>query len=113
MPSQSPRILEFETNWIRAYAETYMPSDAPFSFRPAQLRATGLSLVDIRNVLRSGLVVFSEKHDGPGARWVVEGHDDDGRRIRVWLEVESSLVRVELRKIEVVASKEDDSDGAA
>lgn len=116
MPEQEQPKLGYavETEWVRGYARTYFPSEAPFNYRPALLRRKRVALVDIRNVLRSGIVTFSDKLDEPGAIWVVEGEDADGRGIVVTLHVISETLSVTLRDVEVVRSIEKgDSNDAA
>jgi hypothetical protein len=111
---QQPTLANaIETEWVRGYARTYFPSEAPFTYRPALLRRKRITLVDIRNALRSGVVTFSDKCDGPGAIWVVEGDDADGRRIVVTLHVVSETMSVTLQDVEVVRSIEKGGDNDA
>jgi hypothetical protein len=103
MPEKEQTIAyAIETEWVRGYGRTYLPSEASFSYRPALLRERGVTLVDIRNVLRIGVVTFADKLDDPGAIWVVEGDDADGRRLVVTLHVVSETLNVSLREVEVV-----------
>lgn len=113
MPEQPQLAHALETDWVRQYARTYLPSDAAFRFRPALLRRKNVTLIDIRNVLRSGTVVFSDKLDGPGATWVVEGRDTDGRQIVVTLHVISDIVSVALVDLDVVVMKKGGTNDAA
>ena len=106
MPEQPQLAHALETDWVRQYARTYLPSDAAFKFRPALLRRNKVTLIDIRNVLRSGTVVFSDKLDSPGATWIVEGNDTDGRQIVVTLHVISETVSVALIDVDVVMLRE-------
>ncbi len=105
MPEHPKLAHAVETEWVREYARTYLPSDAAFKFRPALLRREEVTLIDIRNVLQSGVVTFSDKLDEPGAIWIVEGDDDDGRRLIVTLHVISEEVSVTLRDVQVVGMK--------
>jgi hypothetical protein len=113
MPEQSKLAHAVETDWVRQYARTYLPSDAAFKFRPALLRREKVTLIDIRNVLRSGTVVFSDKLDDPGALWVVKGSDTDGRQIAVTLHVISETVSVELLDVDVMVMKKGGTNDAA
>ena len=71
-----------------------------------------MTLVDIRNVFRRGAVVQNEKLDCPGAHWVVEGDDLNGRLIRLGIVVVSEEVSVSLEEVDVVIVKEDGNDAA-
>jgi hypothetical protein len=102
MPPQPKEILEIETVWIREYAKTYLPSEAGFSFSPTLLRELGLNLVALRNIFRSGRVVYSNKLDGPGAIWVVEGDDNEGNEFRLTVMVISESLAVSLADAERV-----------
>jgi hypothetical protein len=113
MPEKPKPAHALETEWVHEYARTYLPSDAAFRYSPALLRRERVSLVDIRNALRSGAVIYSDKLDDPGALWIVEGDDADGRRIIVMLHVISESVSVSLQSVEVVGSQKGGSDDAA
>ena len=104
MPEKEEPMYAYavETEWVRGYGKTYLPSEASFNYRPALLRQRGVTLIDIRNVLRTGVVTFADKLDDPGAIWVVEGDDADGRRLVVTLHVVSETLSVSLREVEVV-----------
>ena len=91
-----------ETEWIRAYARTYIVSETPFSYCPQKLREIGVTLVDIRNICRRGRVVYANKLDGPGALWIVEGADMDERKIRWVIVVVSEEISVSLRSVELI-----------
>lgn len=100
MPPQPKRVLSMATTWIREYAQTYLPSEAGFSFSPDDLRAASVSLVTIRHVLRHGHVVHVSKLDEPGAIWIIEGQDNDGNGYRMTVKVVSEMLDVTLRKVE-------------
>jgi hypothetical protein len=102
MSPQPKQVLMTETIWIQEYAKTYLPTEAGFSYSPEHLRQTGLDLVAIRNVLRSGYVVYADKLDDPGALWIVESDDNEGTRCRVTLTVISEILGVSLMKVERV-----------
>lgn len=102
-----------ETTWIQGFASTYLPTDLGFTFSPEMLRANDVSIVDLRNALRSGHVVSTEKLDDPGAHWVVEGDDIDGRILRITLHVVSELVSVKLVDVSVVETRKDGPNDAA
>ena len=96
MPPVPERVHDVETVWIREYARTYLPTEIGFAFSADMLRETGISLVAIRNVFRRGHVVYSEKLDGPGAIWVVEGDDNGGDEFRLTIRVVSECQEVTL-----------------
>ena len=96
MVSEPRRKLSFETEWLRGYVQTYLPSDSVFSVCPDDLRVEGISLTDLNHVFRCGEVVFSEKLDGPGAEWVVVGENCDGDKLEICLHVETNTLRIEL-----------------
>ena len=83
-----------------------------FWYAPARLREAGISLVEIRNVLRGGDVVFADKLDRPGARWVIIGETSDGERLEVTLIVISELLSVTLERVERVEVRENGDDAA-
>ncbi|WP_298967720.1 hypothetical protein [uncultured Methylobacterium sp.] len=99
MVSQPKQQLSFETEWLREYVTTYLLTDSVFIFAPEDLKRHGISLLDLRHGFRFGVVVFSDKLDGPGCRWVVETEDCDGRRITLWLEVDTNAYRLELIRV--------------
>ncbi len=106
------RVHNVETTWIREYAQTYLPTEIGFSFSAEMLRKAGISLVAVRNVFRRGYVVCSEKLDGPGAIWVVEGDDNGGDQFRLTIRVVSECLEVTLLGVEPRV-REDDGDDAA
>lgn len=103
MPALPKRVLKLETVWIQGFANTYLPSEAGLIYSPQCLRDAGISLIGIRNVLRRGYVVFSDKLDGPGARWVIEGDNNEGERFRLTATVITEQLSVDIRKVERVA----------
>jgi hypothetical protein len=113
MPPQLKRVCDVETTWIREYAKTYLPSEAGFSFSADHLREVGLTLIGIRNIFRRGYVTFSDKLDGPGAVWIVEGNDNGGDRFRLTVTVISESLAVDLVRAERVSVEENDNDDAA
>ncbi|HXL12607.1 MAG TPA: hypothetical protein VN941_01420 [Bradyrhizobium sp.] len=93
MPPQKPaRVLRIETAWIREYARTYLPSEVGFSFSDDDLRASGITLIAVRHVLSKGYAVRSEKLNGPGAIWTVEGQDNEG----IWYQVTIKVISEQL-----------------
>lgn len=100
MGAKPKHALEFESEWVREYARDYRPSEVAFEFAPSLLRRAGIDLVQIRNAFRDGWVVFADKLDGPGALWIVDGDDGDGRILRLTLVVETQIMRVRLRDVE-------------
>lgn len=105
-PKNEPSLA---TVWLRDYARTYMPTDAMFDFSPRDLRRAGLSLVDVRNLFRTGIVIFEDKLDGPGGLWVVEGLDCDGASLVASVEVHSASYLVKLLSIERQVENDDES----
>lgn len=110
-PTSAPPLVatprySVETTWIRAYARTYIPNETPFSFPPALLRAAGVTLVDVRNICRRGRVIYADKLEEPGALWVVEGEDMQGRVVRLEIIVVSEEISVSLRDLEIVVKEE-------
>lgn len=73
----------------------------------------GATLVDIRNILRYGIVTYSDKLDEPGAIWVVEGEDANGRRLNLTLYVISETYSVTLRSVDLLESEKDGNNDAA
>lgn len=105
--------LQVETEWIREYAKSYLPTEFGFSYAPSDLRAANVSLVNIRSAIINGVVVFSDKLDDPGAIWIVEGQDQDERYLRLELHVVSEPPSVTLRSIEIVDPVVEGGDDAA
>ena len=54
-------VLQFETNWLRSFADVYESSDASFAFSTKKLRGANVSLVDVRMALRRREVIYAEK----------------------------------------------------
>jgi hypothetical protein len=108
MPPQRKAKYAIETQWIRDFARTYFLSEAGLSFAPERLRQIRLSLVSVRNVLRKGRVICSEKLDGPSALWIVDGKDNDDERYHVVLKVVSEALEVDLMEVEKVKLEETD-----
>ena len=111
MPPQLERVFAHETAWIREYAKTYLPNEAGFSYSPDDLFRAGTSIIGIRNVLRRGYVVFANKLDCPGARWVIDGENNDGESFRLTLTVITESIAVSLQKVERVVRLEKREDG--
>lgn len=105
-----PKIeLSLTTVWLREYARTYMPADAMFDFAPDDLRRAGLSLIDVRNLFRTGVVTYEDKLEGPGGLWVVEGRDCDSVAFIAAIEVYSDSYFVKLLSIERQVENDDES----
>lgn len=105
-PKSEPSLA---TVWLRECARTYMPTDATFDFSPGDLRRAGLSLIDVRNLFRTGTVTYEDKLDGPGGWWIVEGRDCDDQALIAALEVHSDSYLVRLHSIERQVENDDDS----
>lgn len=100
MTPKLKRVCDIETTWLREFAKTYLPSEVGLTYAPERLRAAGISLVGIRNVMREGTVVFADKLDGPGAIWVIEGENNDGEKFRLTARVCTEQLDVDLQNIE-------------
>ncbi len=96
------RQFAIETDWIRGYASAWLPTEAPFKHTPAMFRREGVSILDLRNVFRNGVVTYDEKLDGPGALWIVEGDDGDGNLIIAEIVVISEELDVTVRCVKRV-----------
>lgn len=110
-PKPKPK-LEFETEWLREYARTYLPIEAGLEFSPQALRRSGVTLLDIRNAFRFARVIAAEKLDEPGAFWIVEGRDCDGAMLSIAIIVISETYSVRLCEVTRTPSVEDESDDA-
>lgn len=118
MPPRLKHVCGLETVWIREFAKTYLPTEAGLTYSPQSLREAGISLIGIRNVLRRGHVVFADKLDEPGARWIIEGDNNDGDRYRLTANVITEQLAVDLRRVEKLAvsvkvEERNDGHGAA
>jgi hypothetical protein len=91
--------FEFETEWVRAYASAWSPSEAPFNYEKESLADAGVDLIDLRNLFRNGIVTYREKLEVPGAFWIVEGEDDDGNFLYAELIVISEEQNVTVRRV--------------
>jgi hypothetical protein len=100
MAGDLARVLHFETDWLRGYARTYLPVDCGFSYSASLLRAKGVTLLDVMHLFATGVVTWSDKLDEPGAVWVVEGEDCDGRNLVATIIVESQKLKVSLEQVE-------------
>lgn len=114
MAARPKAATALETEWLREYARTYMPTESAFSFSASELRRAGVTLIGIRNAFREGVVTFADKLDGPGAIWMVEGEDEDGNILIVELEVVTETLGVTLRKVtKLVSLREENGNDAA
>lgn len=99
MVASAEESFAFQTNWLRAYASAWSPCEAGFSYAPAMLRREGVSVVDLRNLFRDGVVTYDNKLDEPGALWIVEGTDDDGTYLVAEIIVVSETMQVTVRRV--------------
>jgi hypothetical protein len=58
-----------------------------------EMRADGVSRLDVQNALRNCSVVKEQDHD-PFVRYLVAGPDTDGRRISVVIEIEQERLTI-------------------
>lgn len=101
-----------ETVWIREYAATYLPRETGFTYPPEMLRREKISLVDLRNVFRTGVVDYADKLEGPGALWMIEGSDGDGGRICAEVWVISETLEVTVRRVKRMRTLEEPGNAA-
>ncbi|MGJ0508396.1 MAG: hypothetical protein ACR652_14995 [Methylocystis sp.] len=94
--------LSIETEWLREYASAYLPCEGGFKFTPEMFRREAVSIVDIRNVFRHGVVTYADKLDEPGALWIVRGYDGDGGYIVAEIVVVSETYDVDVRNVKRV-----------
>ncbi|WP_430911117.1 hypothetical protein [Methylobacterium sp. sgz302541] len=112
MVAKRRRKPSIETVWLQDYARTYLPCEAAFSYSADALRRARVSLIDIRHAFRVGRVVRSEKLDEPGAEWVVEGEDCDGRSLIIIVLVVTETLSVRVRDVRRIEKKDVDNDAA-
>jgi hypothetical protein len=105
--------FEVETEWLREFARTYMPCEAMFSYPVDLLRAAGVSLVDVKNLMASCTVVDNEKLDEPGALFTVVGEECDGGGLRAVFRVVSQEYDVTLMNVERISAGGGAPDDAA
>jgi hypothetical protein len=76
--------LKAETTFLRAFAKTYF-TEVAFSARAElTMRENRINLAEIHQVLRTGVVTYTEKEEACGAQWTVEGLTCDDDPLRVW-----------------------------
>ena len=97
LPKNAP---EFETTWLRAYADSYATDETGFTFSDGLLLEKGTNLVEIRNAFRRCVVVFADKLEEPGALWIAEGPTDEDEQLRLTLTVVSATDDVRLMDVE-------------
>jgi hypothetical protein len=113
MEAVAEQNFYIETVWIREYATTYLPAETGFRYQPEMFRRAGISIVDIRNVFRNGVVTYADKLDDPGSTWIVEGDDGDGGFIVAEIIVVSETWNVTVRKATRVLRAREETDDAA
>jgi hypothetical protein len=99
MEESADEKFQIETVWIREWARTYLPCESSLTYSAELFRANAINLVDLRNMLRNGVVVYSEKLDSPGAEWMVECDDGEGNIFGIWLVVVSETLEVTVHNI--------------
>lgn len=104
---------KIETEWLRGYAQTYLPCDAALVFSPEELRQKGVDVLDLICLFGGGTVVFADKSDGPGAIWWVDGFDCDGNPLSADLIVETQEISIRVLKVRRLPSNEGPSKDAA
>ena len=96
--SEQQVAYEQETNWLRWHMEhtggnVFFPAEVD-----DELRAAGRSRPEVLQVLRDGVVTYSEKADF-GWQWFVDALDCDGKPARIVLEAETNTERIEVRQV--------------
>lgn len=94
------RDFKLETEWMQAYADTYLPNESGFWFSDETLHSKKIDLIDVRHALRVGAVIESKKLDGPGAIWTVISSDCDGQLLLLVIKVITDLTAVSLENLE-------------
>jgi hypothetical protein len=79
--------LKAETTFLRSFAKIYISEVAVSAKAELKMRENRINLAEIHQVLRTGVVVYTEKEEACGAQWTVEGLTCDDDRLRVWLDV--------------------------
>jgi hypothetical protein len=79
--------LKAETTFLRAFAKTYFAEVAFSAKAELTMRKDRINLAEIQQVLRTGVVTYTEKEESCGAQWTVEGLTCDDDRLRIWLDV--------------------------
>lgn len=90
---------EVATEWLRAFADTYLPSDDTLEFSPEVLRATGMSLVHLKCLFRKGNVIKADMTMRARVRcglWFVDGSDCDNKQVSAILAVRTQEMSVEI-----------------
>lgn len=99
--------LSIETEWLREYAKTELPTDALVELNSSALRRANITLVDLRCFFRSGLVVRSDKTTCEGSTWLVDGTDCDGQAMRATMFVHTQEFVVKIVTIERIPNPTD------
>ncbi|RAI37105.1 hypothetical protein [Rhodoplanes serenus] len=107
------RRHQLETEWLRAFASTYLPADGALIFEPPMLRDAEVSLIDLRHLFKKGRVVTADKLDGPGACWSVVGCDCEGNPLEARVDVVSEEITVILRDVRRPMFEKGSDDDAA
>ena len=92
--------MKIETQWIREWARTYLPSDDVLDYPPEAFRREGVNMLHLGCLLRRGGVVFADKLDEPGALWIVEGQDCDDNELRAKLIVQTQEMSIRVVDVE-------------
>jgi hypothetical protein len=102
MGPKPKRDFGLQTEWMRAYAQAYLPNESGFWFSTEMLKAENVTLIDIRHALRVGHVINDEKLDRQGARWTVISADCDGKLTIIQISVVTEEVLVSLLSVKKV-----------
>jgi hypothetical protein len=94
------KFLKIETEWLRAYARTYLPCEDALVYPPEVFRREHVDLLHFACLLRRGRVVSAEKLDEPGAVWIVEGQDCDDNDLRATLVVQTQEMSLRILDVE-------------
>ena len=99
--------VSFETDFLRAFAGTYV-SEIAFTEKALDdirwCRRIGrrIGLADVLFVLKTGDVVTNEKEQADGAEWQVEGNTCDGDGLFITLEVWCDRYHVRVQRIRML-----------
>ncbi len=102
MGPKPKRNFRLQTEWMRAYAQTYLPNKSGFWFSTEMLKAENVTLIDIRHALRVGQAINDEKLDHQGALWTVVSTDCDDKPTIILISVVTEEVLVSLLSVKKV-----------
>jgi hypothetical protein len=75
------------TEYLREFAKHYLKYLAFDDEAERQMREEKISLVDVHNALKTGVVVDGDKESAEGATWVIVGETCEEEELTITLEV--------------------------